>query len=137
MRRFSNYSIWRCATSRKSGPGRCPTGKLRSTVLPSSTKTACRLNRHALKNELPGKNPGYGNRGKTNCVFPPFPQPLLLVINQYESHRPKQPTIVYTKYLTLPQLIVRVPMNFDIEWPQHLFFFVFCLTGLYEVNYCQ
>jgi hypothetical protein len=39
--------------------------------------------------KLPGKNPGYGNRGKTNCVFPPFPQPLLLVINQDE----KQPTL--------------------------------------------
>jgi len=35
--------------------------------------------------KLPGKNPGYGNRGKTNCVFPPFPQPLLLVINQDEK----------------------------------------------------
>jgi hypothetical protein len=23
--------------------------------------------------KLPGKNPGYGNRGKTNRVFPPFP----------------------------------------------------------------
>jgi hypothetical protein len=31
--------------------------------------------------KLPGKNPGYGNRGKTNLVFPPFPQPLLLTIN--------------------------------------------------------
>jgi hypothetical protein len=35
--------------------------------------------------KLPGKNPGYGNRGKTNYVFPPFPQPLLLVINQDEK----------------------------------------------------
>jgi hypothetical protein len=35
--------------------------------------------------KLPGKNPGYGNRGKTNCVFPPFPQPLLLVTNQDEK----------------------------------------------------
>jgi len=33
----------------------------------------------------PGKNPGCGNRGKTNCVFPPFPQPLLLVINKDEK----------------------------------------------------
>ena len=29
--------------------------------------------------KLPGKNSGYGNRGKTNRVFPPFPQPLLLL----------------------------------------------------------
>jgi len=50
----------------------------------------------------PDKNPGYGNGGKTNCVFPPFPQPLLLVINQDEAVDPKQLTIVYTKYLTLP-----------------------------------
>jgi hypothetical protein len=33
----------------------------------------------------PGKNPGYGNRGKTNYVFPPFPQPLLLLTNQDEK----------------------------------------------------
>ena len=53
--------------------------------------------------KLPGKNPGYGNRGKTNRVFPPFPQPLLLIINQDEKRpTPKQSTIVYTKYLTLP-----------------------------------
>jgi hypothetical protein len=39
--------------------------------------------------KLPGKNPGYGNGGKTNCVFPPFPQPLLLVKNQDE----KRPTL--------------------------------------------
>src|ERR1044072_9369726 len=31
------------------------------------------------------KDPGYGNRGKTNCFFPPFPQPLLLVTNQDEK----------------------------------------------------
>src|ERR1043165_4472919 len=102
MRRFSNYSIWRCATSRKSGPGRCPTGKLRSTVLPSFTKTACRLNRPRTPRMNYLTNPGYGKRGKTNYVFPPVPQPLLLGINQDESHRSKQPTIVYTKYLTLP-----------------------------------
>jgi hypothetical protein len=29
--------------------------------------------------------PGYGNRGKTNYVFPPFPQPLLLLINYDEK----------------------------------------------------
>jgi len=53
--------------------------------------------------QLPGKKPGYGNRGKTNYVFPPFPQPLLLVINQDEkAANLKQQTIVYTKYLTLP-----------------------------------
>jgi hypothetical protein len=50
----------------------------------------------------PGKNPGYGNRGKTNCVFPPFPQPLLLFINKMKAAEPKQSTIVYTKPLTLP-----------------------------------
>jgi hypothetical protein len=53
--------------------------------------------------KLPGKNPGYGNRGKTNRVFPPFPQPLLLTIKfKSKAADPKQPTIVYTKYLTLP-----------------------------------
>jgi hypothetical protein len=52
--------------------------------------------------KLPGKNPGYGNRGKTNCVFPPFPQPLLLTINLDEERTAKQQTIVYTKQLTLP-----------------------------------
>jgi len=36
-----------------------------------------------------GKKPGYGNGGKTNCVFPPFPQPLLLLIYQNK----KQPTL--------------------------------------------
>jgi len=35
--------------------------------------------------KLPGKNLGYGNRGKTNYVFPPFPQPLLLLINLDEE----------------------------------------------------
>src|SRR5215217_8783986 len=54
--------------------------------------------------KLPGKNPGYGNRGKTNRVFPPFPQPLLLTINlDKKAADPKQQTIVYTKYLTLPK----------------------------------
>jgi hypothetical protein len=37
----------------------------------------------------PGKNPDYGNRGKTNRVFPPFPQSLLLLIDQDE----KQPAL--------------------------------------------
>jgi hypothetical protein len=53
--------------------------------LPSSTKTDCRLN----SNETARQKPDYGNRGKTNRVFPPFPQPLLLVINQDE----KEPTL--------------------------------------------
>jgi hypothetical protein len=35
--------------------------------------------------KLSGKNPGYGNRGKTNRVFPPFPQPLLLAQNESET----------------------------------------------------
>jgi len=33
----------------------------------------------------PGKKSGCGNRGKTNYVFPPFPQPLLLLTNQDEK----------------------------------------------------
>jgi hypothetical protein len=49
------------------------------------------------------KNLGYGNRGKTNCVFPPFPQPLLLRIKTKSSQTKKQNPIVYTKYLTLPE----------------------------------
>jgi len=49
-----------------------------------------------------GKKPGYGNRGKTNRVFPPFPQPLLLLTNQMKAADQKQETIVYTKHLTLP-----------------------------------
>jgi hypothetical protein len=78
----ASCSTWRCATSRRNGPCRCTTGKPRSTALPSSTKTGCRLNsRRLTKMKLPGKNPGYGNRGKTNYVFPPFPQPLLLLTN--------------------------------------------------------
>src|SRR5256884_8886906 len=36
-----------------------------------------------------GKKPGYGNGGKTNRVFPPFPQPLLLLIYQNKM----QPTL--------------------------------------------
>jgi len=51
----------------------------------------------------PGKKSGCGNRGKTNYVFPPFPQPLLLLTNQDEkSNPPKQKTIVYTKSLADP-----------------------------------
>src|SRR5215212_3382261 len=83
MRRSSNCFTWRCATSRRNGPCRCTTGKPHSTALPSSTKIGCRLNRRETEEmKLPGKNPGYGNRGKTNCVFPPFPQPLLLLTHQ-------------------------------------------------------
>jgi hypothetical protein len=48
------------------------------------------------------KKPGYGNGGKTNYVFPPFPQPLLLLISRQKAADPKQQTIVYTKHLTLP-----------------------------------
>jgi hypothetical protein len=51
----------------------------------------------------PDKDLGYGNRGKTNCVFPPFPQPLLLNKLRSKAADPKQKTIVYTKYLTLPK----------------------------------
>jgi len=52
----------------------------------------------------PGKKSGYGNRGKTNYVFPPFPQPLLLLTNQDEKAAPpKQKTIVYTKSLADPK----------------------------------
>ena len=36
-----------------------------------------------------GKKPGYGNRGKTNYVLPPFPQPLLLLTNEDEKRRPE------------------------------------------------
>src|SRR6476661_3440294 len=103
MKRSSNCSTWRCATSRRNGPCRCTTGKPHSTDLPSSTKTGCRLNNcESEEMKLPGKNPGYGNRGKTNYVFPPFPQPLLLTINLDEKRPNQIHTIVYTKYLTLP-----------------------------------
>src|SRR3954452_9834102 len=82
MKQSSNCSTWRCATSRRNGPCRCTTGKPRLTALLSSTNTGCRLNRCEIEEmKLPGKNPGYGNGGKTNRVFPPFPQPLLLTIN--------------------------------------------------------
>jgi hypothetical protein len=37
-----------------------------------------------------GKNPGYGNRGKTNRVFPPFPQPLLLLLTNQNESSPNQ-----------------------------------------------
>jgi len=40
---------------------------------------------------------------KTNCVFPPFPQPLLLLTYQKKkAAEQEQPMIVYTKCLTLP-----------------------------------
>jgi hypothetical protein len=51
------------------------------------------------------KTLGYGNRGKTKSVFPPFPQPLLLAEENEKNKavNPKQKPIVYTKYLTLPE----------------------------------
>jgi hypothetical protein len=48
--------------------------------------------------------PGCGNRGKPNCCFPPFPQPLQLLTNEHKKHRSEQRTIVYTKSLTPPRL---------------------------------
>jgi hypothetical protein len=48
---------------------------------PAAAWIACEIE----EMKLPGKNPGYGNRGKTNRVFPPFPQPLLLLINLDEE----------------------------------------------------
>src|SRR5215218_3599086 len=93
MKQSSNCSTWRCATSRRNGPCQCTTGKPHSTALPSSTKTGCRLNRREIEEmKLPGKNPGYGNRGKTNYVFPPFPQPLLLLTNYDLKQRLKNNT---------------------------------------------
>jgi hypothetical protein len=44
---------------------------------PAAGRIVCEIE----KMKVPGKNPGYGNGGKTNRVFPPFPQPLLLGIN--------------------------------------------------------
>src|SRR6267154_6409426 len=61
---------------------------MRSIASPSSMKTGCRRAVDCLVNR-PGKKPGYGNRGKTNCVFPPFPQPLLLLTNYDKKQRPK------------------------------------------------
>jgi len=59
--------------------------------------------------KLPGRNPGYGNRGKTNRVFPPFPQPLLLLITiKMKAADAKTKTIVYTKYLTLPAASLQI-----------------------------
>src|SRR5881227_849599 len=91
MRRSSNCSSWRCATSRRNGPCRCTTGRLRSTASPSSTKIGCRLNSRETNRPMKQrhKKPGYGNGGKTNCVFPPFPQPLLLPTNYDKKQRPK------------------------------------------------
>jgi len=60
-----------------------------------------------------GKKPGYGNGGKTNCVFPPFPQPILLLTNQNEKVADqKQQTIDYTKSLTLPPTSALCAENF-------------------------
>jgi hypothetical protein len=42
------------------------------------------------------KNLGYGNGGKTNCVFPPFPQPLLLEI-KIKSRQTKNKTRSFTQ----------------------------------------
>ena len=41
------------------------------------------------ENETAKTKPGYGNRGKTNCVFPPVPQPLLLLTNYDKKQRPE------------------------------------------------
>jgi hypothetical protein len=48
--------------------------------------------------------PGHGNGGKTNYVFPPFPQPLLLLTNYEKAATKKTSTIVYTKSLALPRI---------------------------------
>src|SRR5262252_3148663 len=71
----------------------------RRPQLGSRTEPVCDYLRRPVAGRLsePGVNvpkPGYGNGGKANCAFPPFPQPLLLT-------RFFRPT-VYTKYLTLP-----------------------------------
>src|SRR2546425_7724418 len=107
MRRYSNCSTWRCATSRKNGPCQSATGKPRSTASPLFTKTGCRWTKLGADYRMnqQGKKPGYGNRGKTNRVFPPFPQPLLLLTNQMKAADQKQETIVYTKHLTLPRRV--------------------------------
>jgi len=71
-----------------------------------------------------GKKSGYGNRGKTNYVFPPFPQPLLLLTNQMKKQPTKTKTIVYTKSLADPsvdvlalQNLIPTSCNFSHEFP--------------------
>src|SRR5262252_4080381 len=75
----------------------------RRPQLGSRTEPVCDYLRRPVAGRLsePGVNvpkPGYGNGGKANCAFPPFPQPLLLT-------RFFRPT-VYTKYLTLPNPLI-------------------------------
>jgi len=43
------------------------------------------------------KNLGYGNGGKTNCVFPPFPQPLLLLQINTKSSQTKNKLRSFTQ----------------------------------------
>src|SRR6266436_1916692 len=67
------------------GPGLgCRPQPLRHSLRRSTPINQPRHGTHIMNQ--PNEKPGYGNRGKTNCVFPPFPQPLLAI---------------YTKYLTL------------------------------------
>src|SRR2546425_7974426 len=119
MRRYSNCSTWRCATSRKNGPCQSATGKPRSTASPLFTKTGCRWTKLGADYRMnqQGKKPGYGNRGKTNRVFPPFPQPLLLLTNQMKAADQKQETIVYTKHLTLPSAWLGTISSFAPTFP--------------------
>src|SRR5260221_4907628 len=69
------------------GPGLgCRPQPLRHSLRRSTPINQPRHGTHIMNQ--PNEKPGYGNPGKTNCVFPPFPQPLLAI---------------YTKYLTLPR----------------------------------
>jgi hypothetical protein len=53
----------------------------------------------------PSKNRAMETVEKQTAVFPPFPQPLLLLTNQMQSSQSKtKELIVYTKSLTLPRL---------------------------------
>src|SRR5689334_23342622 len=86
MRRSSNCSTWRCATSRRNGPCRCTTGKQPSTALPSSTKTDCQLNSGEIEEmKLPGKIRAMETVEKQTAFSHRSHSPLLLVINQDEK----------------------------------------------------
>src|SRR5882724_255145 len=95
-KRPPNCSTWRYATLLRNGPtSRCWIGPRRLTASAFSTRAACRpTNRVGVDRRRVETKMGYGNRGKTNYVFPPFPQPRLPIEKLHSA--------VYTKYLTPP-----------------------------------
>jgi Transposase, Mutator family len=89
--RRSSKSIRRALRALKKWTMPVTTGRKRSTASASSTKIDCRRTKPKgqRRNETAKTKPGHGNDGKTNYVFPPFPQPLLLLTNYDKKQRTK------------------------------------------------